>query len=87
MASSSGPLSGVGGSKVKHDCHLCIDWRVAVVKVISVRACLCVRTCLSLCDCLGAEACVSADSAIQTHTAAPEHDCGTLTVHAAFGYA
>lgn len=52
-----------------------------------MRACLCVRTCLSLCDCLGAKACVSADCAIEPYTKVSEHDCGSLTVHTAFGYA
>lgn len=51
-----------------------------------MRACLCVRTCLSLCDCLGAKACVSADCAIEPYTKVSEHDCGSLTDHAAFGY-
>lgn len=75
-------------SKVNQGCHLCmLISEQSFVKVISVRACLCVHTCLSLCDCLGARACVCADCAIESYTKVSEHDCGSLTVHTAFGYA
>lgn len=52
-----------------------------------MRVCLCVCTRLCLCDWLGANACVSADCAIEPYTVVSEHDCGSLTVHTAPGYA